>query len=378
MGKANFKKKVRIDDEVYYCLGFAKYLLGPAAVDAVHNAFGVSKPALYKSLTNEVPPSERERKLNPNVARRIKRRRKLVTKILNSKHTVTGDRYTPVKKLHRQRQKVVRKAKTVYAVGKVLFHEHREKVSVSTIRRDVKAEGWVPRKPRKVPRLTADKMLKRVGFAEEWLKNKWPPAFTDEAWLDDNEDGGWVWVRPGEHPTRDTEKYPSKVMIWCLFCPGLRYFSVIEGTVDGEGYVERVLKPALPYLRMANRLGYFIQEDNARVHTAQSAAFYKKHRIKTLPCGWPTGSCDLSLVENIFGIVKPKVRSEYPWGVDQIIDLFRKHFQEIPEETVLRMYEGFPARLRQVIAAKGASIKPKRGVGKKILAAKKAAQQAKK
>ncbi len=87
-------------------------------------------------------------------------------------------------------------------------------------------------------------------------------------------------------------------MVWgCISECGMGSFYVLEGTMNDEKYIKVLEQHTLPSRQCV------FHQDNAKPHTAAiTTAWLRSRRDRLL--NWPACSPDLSLIENIWRIIK--------------------------------------------------------------------------
>ncbi len=91
-------------------------------------------------------------------------------------------------------------------------------------------------------------------------------------------------------------------MVWgCRSAYGMGSLHVLEGTMNAERYIKVLEQHMLPSRRRV------FQQDNAKPHTsAITTAWLRSRRVRVLD--WPACSPYLSPIENIWRIIKLKIR----------------------------------------------------------------------
>ncbi len=99
---------------------------------------------------------------------------------------------------------------------------------------------------------------------------------------------------------------PASLMVWgCISVYGMGSLHVLEGTMNAERYIKVLEQHMLPSRRRV------FQQDNAKPHTAAiTTAWLHSRRVRVL--NWPACSPDLSPIENIWCIIKRKIRQRRP------------------------------------------------------------------
>ncbi len=109
---------------------------------------------------------------------------------------------------------------------------------------------------------------------------------------------------------------PASLIVWgCISAYGMGSLHVLEGTMNAERYIKSNI---LEQHMLPSRQRLF-QQDNAKPHTAAiTTAWLRSRRVRVL--NWPTCSPDLSPIENIWHIIKRKIRQRWPRTLQQLTD----------------------------------------------------------
>ncbi len=101
---------------------------------------------------------------------------------------------------------------------------------------------------------------------------------------------------------------------------------------------------------------FIFQQDLAPAHSAKATStWFKDHGIPVL--NWPANSPDLNPIENLWGIVKRKMRYARPNNAEELKATIRATWALITPEQCHRLIDTMPHRIAAVIQAKGAPTK---------------------
>ncbi len=86
--------------------------------------------------------------------------------------------------------------------------------------------------------------------------------------------------------------------------------------------------------------------------------FSRIWHLPTLPkVDWPANSPDLNPIENLWGIIKRKMRSKRPKNADELKATVKETWASIPHQQCHKLITSMPRRIEAVIKAKGAPTK---------------------
>ena len=97
---------------------------------------------------------------------------------------------------------------------------------------------------------------------------------------------------------------------------------------------------------------FIFQQDLAPAHTARSTkTWFDAHAITVLD--WPANSPDLNPIENLWGIVKKKMRDTRPKNKEELTASIKHIWASITSRQCHRLIASMPRRIEAVIKAKG-------------------------
>ncbi len=101
---------------------------------------------------------------------------------------------------------------------------------------------------------------------------------------------------------------------------------------------------------------FIFQQDLAPAHTAKGTkSWFNDHGVTVLD--WPANSPDLNPIENLWGIVKRKMRDTRPNNADELKATVKETWASIPPQQCHKLITSMPRRIEAVIKAKGAPTK---------------------
>jgi transposase len=218
----------------------------------------------------------------------------------------------------------------------------------------------------KKPLLTAAMVKKRLSFCKKhlhWTEKDWETVmFSDESTFKLINPRSQRVRRPSGI-NRYKQRYvvvnvnhPPSVMIWGCFCGiggrGSLYFLPPKMTMNGERYIEMLRDKLLPWMGMLGATKFL--QDGAPCHTSKKVKnFLKENNIDVMD--WPGNSPDLNPIENLWAIMKGKLKkvpniTSMPLLIKAIKMMW---VRDLPVDLMKKLAHSMPSRLKQCIANKG-------------------------
>ncbi len=153
-------------------------------------------------------------------------------------------------------------------------------------------------------------------------------------------------------------KFPQSVMIWAaMSTAGVGPLSFLKSTVNAAIYqkiLEHFILPSAD--KLYGDADFIFQQDLAPAHTAKGTkSWFNDHGVTVLD--WPANSPDLNPIENLWGIVKRKMRDTRPKNADDLKATVKETWASIPPQQCHKLITSMPPRIEAVIKAKGAPTK---------------------
>lgn len=172
-----------------------------------------------------------------------------------------------------------------------------------------------------------------------------------------------IWMKRGcrtpAHLVLPVTQGGGRLLIWgAIWTNGRSELHIQRENMNSERYVNVLERYIYP---LSFRLGdpstdWWLMDDNATCHRSSVTNSYKSQAaIRTL--SWPARSPDLNPIENMWSLLKRRVRRLLLPGDDllRLEHLLRQEWSSISQATVNRLIESMPSRVHDVIQLSGDS-----------------------
>lgn len=111
-------------------------------------------------------------------------------------------------------------------------------------------------------------------------------------------------------------------------------------------------------LALDKRETYIFQQDGASAHMSKSMCAWLLKKLPkkinfTEKQEWPARSPDLNIIEHLWSILQDRVVLEQPQTQEELCEVLQEEWWSIPQETIQKLYDGIPERMRRCRAAQG-------------------------
>ncbi len=218
------------------------------------------------------------------------------------------------------------------------------------------------------PLLNQRQRQKHLTWAVEkknWTVAQWSKVlFSDESkfCISFGNQGPRVWRKSGEAQNpcclKSSVKFPQSVMIWAaMSSAGVGPLCFLKSTVNAAIYQEILEHFMLPSAdKLYGDADFIFQQDLAPAHTAKGTkSWFNDHGVTVLD--WPANSPDLNPIDNLWCIVKRKMRDTRPNNADDLKAAIKATWASIPPQQCHKLITSMPRRIEAVIKVKGAPTK---------------------
>lgn len=229
--------------------------------------------------------------------------------------------------------------------------------STSTVRRRLISQGMVYNRPISKPLLTKKHRNERLKFARNNRSRDWSKVlFTDESTFQLYSNVEKLWMHKRRKLIARKVKHPLKIHVWGSFSrDGFGNLVLFTGRLNAIKMVEIYNTGLLPSISFLFDTEWTLQEDNDPKHLSNLSKNWKnEHLIDRMD--WPSNSPDLNPIENIWRILKVKVRKLHPQNLSQLKAAILLSWRELPLNLAQNLVDSMPTRINKLIQADGDSI----------------------
>ncbi len=155
-----------------------------------------------------------------------------------------------------------------------------------------------------------------------------------------------------------SEPETTSALIWAaMSSAGVGPLCFLKSTVNAAIYQDILEHFMLPSAdKLYGDADFIFQQDLAPAHTAKGTkSWFNDHGVTVLD--WPANSPDLNPIENLWGIVKRKMRDTRPNNADELKATVKETWASIPPQQCHKLITSVPRQIEAVIKAKGAPTK---------------------
>lgn len=230
-------------------------------------------------------------------------------------------------------------------------------VSRTTVARRLKEHKlrWKPLL--KKPLLSVSQIEKRFQWANDNLERNWKKViFTDESTFELNCHVTHAWQFRGQPKIYRTVKHPIKVSVWgCFSSKGFGKLVIISGILESKQMIEiyeNGLLPSAQKFYEEKKEKWHLLEDGDPKHTSKlSKAWKAENNVQVLE--WPANSPDCNPMENVWALMKAKMRGRKITTRDGLIEVIKKEWKSLSAEYARALAKSCPARCQAVIDNNG-------------------------
>jgi hypothetical protein len=130
---------------------------------------------------------------------------------------------------------------------------------------------------------------------------------------------------------------------------------IFTGTLNASRMVDIYKKGLLDSADILFDDNWTLQEDNDPKHMSKIAQKWKKSKQIDRML-WSSNSPDLNPIENVWRILKEKVRKRRPQTKDQLEEVIHQEWDQLPKNLAWNLVNSMPTRIQQVLERGGDSI----------------------
>lgn len=267
-----------------------------------------------------------------------------------------------------KRQSIADPQKSATTIAKDLHENYGVNVHVSTIKRRLKEQDLIGRRPSKKPLISKKNRKARIMFAkahQNWTSIEWSKVlWSDESKFNLFSSDGIKYIRRPKNERYNiryqvpTVKHGGgNVMVWgCFSRKGVGPLFHIESNMDRFAYQEILDTQMLPYAKRNMPRDWKFQQDNDPKHSSRYVKeYFKKQKIQVLD--WPSQSPDLNPIEHMWEELDRRVKTRNYTNKNEFFAALKTEWSIIPLDRIFKLIDSMPRRCKAVINANGYATK---------------------
>jgi len=179
-------------------------------------------------------------------------------------------------------------------------------------------------------------------------------VFTDTSsiWLFDNNHQGWF--HSNENNSLSVDKHSGKIHIWGAISMlyGKIAMCTFRSNLDSKLLLDILKEDLLPAAGYCYPEGWFLQMDNDSKNTSILIQNFVYNYVPNF-IDWPSRAPDLNPIENVWKLLKQKVRKRLPSTLDELENVIHEEWANLHDDTIIEICESFPDRIEQCLEKQG-------------------------
>ena len=237
-----------------------------------------------------------------------------------------------------------------------LVRHGARRVSMRTLQRARKVEGWYQIKERVVKTLTPAQKAARLEFTSTREDQNWKHVvFSDEKMFTVKGAADYVWTRKGDpRPIRQVRNFrgSGQVMVWgAVWYWGRSTLCFTTVKINSDKYQEILSTHLLPSMPLTSR--FLFQQDGAPCHTSTSTTSFLSTYAVPVLTPWPSDSPDFNPIESVWSWMVRVVNGWRSTSVPELRRAIQHAWDSIPQETIQAYIDHLPRQLQAVREAEG-------------------------
>lgn len=209
----------------------------------------------------------------------------------------------------------------------------------------------------KNPLLSEKHVKKRLTWAKENLdRDRDNIIFSDEASFWARSSINHTWCTHINRLIGRTVKHVVKVHVWgCFSKQGFGTLHIFTDNLNAAKMVKiyrRDLLPSAQKWLIRKNKKWLLQEDNDPKHRSRLCTAYKQENDFDV-LDWPSQSPDANPIENVWALMKFKLRGKKMWNVKQLIRQIRLIWRSLSPDYAIKLVENMPRRCQAIINSGG-------------------------